>query len=86
MEQNNFKFLFSLKNNEILIDNKNVEQFNNQNYKDNKIVITTKNTNQSKKKTKKLSIYDIKKKQKKSKGQCLIKQTNGCCQKEEGLN
>lgn len=86
MDQNNFKFLFSLKNNEFLIDNQNVEQFNNQNYKDNKIVIRTKNRNQSKKKTKKLSIYDIKKKQKKSKGRGLLKQTNGRCQKEEDLN
>ena len=94
MDQNNFKFLFSLKNNEILIDNQNVEQFkdqnveqfNNQNYKDNKIVIVTKNRNQSKKKTKKLSIYDIKKKQKKSKGRGLLKQTNGRCQKEADLN
>lgn len=102
MDQNNFNFLFSLKNNEILIDNQNVkqfsnqnikqfnnqnvEQFNNQNYKDNKLVITTKNMNQSKKKTKKLSIYDIKKKQKKSKGRALFKQTNVRCQKEEDLN
>ena len=83
MEHNNFKFLFSLKNNEFLIDNQNVEQFNNQNYKDNKLVITTKNRNQSKKKTKKLSIYDIKKKQKKSKGLGLLKQTNVRCQKEK---
>ena len=94
MDQNNFSFLFSLKNNEFLIDNQNVEQFknqnveqfNNQNYKDNKIVIRTKNRIQSKKKTKKLSIYDIKKKQKKSKGRGLLKQTNGRCQKEEDLN
>ena len=85
MEHNNFKFLFSLKNNEFLIDNQNVEQFNNQNYKDNKLVITTKNRNQSKKKTKKLSIYDIKKK-KKSKGLGLLKQTNVRCQKGEDLN
>ena len=94
MEHNNFKFLFSLKNNEFLIDNQNVkqfknqnvEQFNNQSYKDNKIIIRNKNRNQSKKKTKKLSIYDIKKKQKKSKGRGLLKQTNVRYQKEEDLN
>ena len=102
MEYNNFKFLFSLKNNEFLIDNQNVKQFSNQNveqfsnqnveqfsdqmYKDNKIIIRNKNRNQSKKKTKKLSIYDIKKKQKKSKGRGLLKQTNVRCQKGEDLN
>lgn len=94
MDQNYFKFLFSLKNNEILIDNQNVKQFSNQNikqfniesYKNNKIVMRTKNRNQSKKNTKKLSINDIKKKQKKSKGRGLLKQTNDRCQKEEDLN
>ena len=45
-----------------------------------------KNNNQLKKKSCKLSIFEIKKRQKKSKGKNLIKQTNVRYQKVEGLN
>tara|TARA_B100000902_G_scaffold356783_1_gene370709 strand:- start:2327 stop:2728 length:402 start_codon:yes stop_codon:yes gene_type:complete len=77
-------------------DNNNNKQDNNDNRQDNNDnrqennnnqILNKKNKkNKERKRTHKLSIYDIKKKQKKSKALNLLKQTNVGYQKEADLN
>jgi hypothetical protein len=96
MDNKAYNFTFSIKDNQLTIDGNNEEQLyklnkqqNGENTSSNNQVILKekkKNEKHKKKKTHKLSIFKIKKKQKKSKGRGLLKQTNVRCQKEEDLN
>jgi hypothetical protein len=97
MNDEKYNFSFSIKDNQLMIDGKNSNQLyqlnkqkicSNGNNDGNQVILKEKkkNYNSQKKKTHKLSIFNIKKKQKKSKAQNLIKQTSVDCQKEEGLN